>query len=374
MIIVQKVQNKKQLKDFIKVPNILYHSDPYYRVQLSIERLEHLSHKNPYFKHASHSFFVAYVDGKPIGRISVQIDKLAQKENEPCLAHFGFLDAANENVLEILLAETEKWAAEKGAQKISGPYSLSINDEAGLLIEGFDDAPSMMMNYAPKWLGPALEQKTYSKAKDLLAFTMRTDCDIPSAAQRIADKVITDSDIKIRILNKRNMEHDLTTILDIFNDAWANNWGFIPMTKEEISYVAKNMKPLIQPDLVQIVETDNKPAAMIVALPDLNEALDGLNGRLFPLNWVKLLWRLKVKRVNRVRVLLMGVRNEFQKGFLGSTLAITLMICLHKNMRMHGYKEAELSWILEDNTPMIRLIESAGGHVYKRYRIYEKDL
>ena len=374
MIIVQEVQNKKQLKDFIKVPNILYQSDPYYRAQLSIERLEHLSHKNPYFEHATHVFFVAYEDQKLVGRISVQIDKLSQKENEPCLAHFGFLDAANKNVLESLLADAEKWAIEKGAQKISGPYSLSINDEAGLLIEGFNNAPSMMMNYAPKWLGPALEQHAYSKAKDLLAFTMRTDCNIPLAAQRIADKVVTDSDIAIRTLNKKNMERDLTTILDIFNDAWADNWGFIPMTKEEISYVAKNMKPLIQPDLVQIVETNNKPAAMIVALPDLNEALDGLNGNLFPFNWIKLLWRLKIKRVNRARVLLMGVRNEFQKGFLGSTLAITLVICLHKNMRTHGYKEAELSWILEDNAPMIRLIESAGGHVYKRYRIYEKDI
>ena len=374
MIRIVKAHSKKQLKDFITVPNHLHKDEPQYRAQLDIERLDHLSNKNPYFKHATYALFIAYENDRLMGRISAQIDDLAQKENQPRLGHFGFLDAENENVLKSLLEHAENWLAENGVQIITGPYSLSINDEAGLLIGGFDSPPRMMMNYAPEWLGPALERHDYGKAKDLLAFTMPTDCGIPPAAQRIADKVLTDSTIKIRALDKAHMERDLTTILDIFNDAWANNWGFIPMTEGEISHVAKNMKPLIQPGLVQIVEHEGKSAAMIVALPDLNEALDGLNGKLLPFGWAKLLWRLKVKRVNRVRVLLMGVRQEFQNGFLGSTLAVTLMTHLHDAMRTHGYKEAEMSWILEDNAPMIRLIESAGGHVYKRYRIYEKAL
>ncbi len=374
MITVSAVSGKKSLRDFVRVPTILYSDDSLYRPQLMIERLEHLSPKNPYFKHATHQLFIAHQEGALVGRISAQIDELAQKEGTPHLGHIGFIDVTDEEVLRLLLDKAESWLRERGVKKITGPYSFSINDEAGLLVEGFDSPPRMMMNYAPNWLGKALEKSSYAPAKDLLAFRMETDIDTPPAAQRIVKKVLTHDEVSFRMLDKTKLSEDLGVILDIFNEAWAENWGFIPMTADEMTHTANSMKPLIKPELVQIAEVHGKPAAMIVALPDLNEALDGLNGKLFPLGWAKLLWRLKVKGVGSARILLMGVRPKYQSGFLGAALAVTVMTKLHDALRKGRYNEAELSWILEDNAPMIRLIENAGAKAYKRYRIYEKSL
>lgn len=374
MITVKPAENKKALRDFVTLPTRLYTDDPLYRPQLTIERLEHLGPKNPYFKHAACRFFIAYENGAAVGRISAQIDDLAQIKGQPKRGHFGFIDAANEETLNALLTKAEEWLTTEGAKKITGPYSLSINDEAGLLVEGYDTPPRMMMNYAPRWLGPALEKAGYKKAKDLIAFHMRTDAAIPAAARRIAEKAREHPGVHLRTLDKTHLKRDLGIILEIFNEAWAGNWGFVPMTADEITHTANNMKPLINSGLVHIAEIDGHPAAMIVALPDLNEALRGLGGRLLPLGWAKLLWRLKVKGVNGARILLMGVRPKHQNGFLGSALAVTLMNKLHKALRAEGYKDAELSWILEDNAPMIRLVENAGATPYKRYRIYEKTL
>lgn len=374
MIIVSAVSGRKSLRDFVRVPNIIYKADPLYRPQLEIERLEHLSPKNPYFKHATHQLFVAYKYGELVGRISAQVDELAQKEGTPHLGHFGFVDAADEDILRLLLDKAESWLREQGVEKITGPYSLSINDEAGLLVEGFDTAPRMMMNYAPEWLGDALEKAGYEPAKDLLAFRMETNIDTPPTAQRIVAKVLTHDDITFRMLDKENLSQDLNVILDIFNEAWAENWGFIPMTADEITHTVDGLKRLIKPELVHIAEVEGKAAAMIVALPDMNEALEGLNGKLFPFGWLKLLWRLKVKGVGSARILLMGVRPQYQSGFVGAALAVTVMTKLHDALRSGGFNEAELSWILEDNAPMIRLIKNAGAKVYKRYRVYEKNV
>lgn len=374
MIAISAVSDKKSLKNFVRVPNILYKSDPHHRPQLMVERLEHLSPKNPYFKHAKHQLFLAHKDGVLAGRISAQIDELAQKKDTPPVGHFGFVDAADKEVLRALLEKAESWLREQGVEKIIGPYSFSINDEAGLLVEGFDSPPRMMMNYAPEWLGAALEKAGYIPVKDLLAFRMHMNIDIPPTAQRIVSKVLTHDDVNFRMLDKENLSQDLAVILEIFNEAWTKNWGFIPMTADELTHTANSMKPIIKPELVQIGEVEGKPAAMIVALPDLNESLDGLNGKLLPFGWLKLLWRLKVKGVTGARILLMGVRPQYQSGFLGAALAVTVMTKLHDAMRKGGYKEAELSWILEDNAPMIRLVKSAGAKIYKRYRVYEKDL
>lgn len=372
-IIIKIVESRKDLYDFVTVPHNIYRDNPNYTPPLIMERMEHLSAKNPYFKHADHRFFVAYQGDKTVGRISAQIDQAAQKEDQDKIGHFGFTDAINEDVLKSLFNVAENWLRESGVKLIQGPYSLSINDEAGLLVEGFENPAYMMMNHAPHWMGDALEQFGYKKAKDLLAFHVRTDHDLRGAA-RMAEKALTHSDISIRSLDKKNIKGDLETILDIFNEAWANNWGFVPMNSDEISYTAKNMKPLIQPDLVKIINIDGLPAAMIVGLPDLNELLEGLNGRLFPFGWAKLLWRLKFGAKRRARVLLMGVRPQYQKRFMGSAIATTLIERLYKSMNKAGYEDVELSWVLDDNKPMLRLIENGGARISKRYRVYEKPV
>ena len=372
---IHTVATKQDLRDFVEVPNRLYADDPHYRAQLTMERLEHLDvKKNPYFKHATHQLFIAYQNDKPVGRISAQIDDLAQKDKTPRLGHFGFVDARDAVILQVLLDKAEDWLRQQKVKTITGPYSLSINDEAGLLVEGFDSVPYMMMNYAPHWVGEALEAHGYRQAKDLLAFHMHTNQDIPAIGRRIANKAAEHPEVSLRTLDKKHMKRDLDIVLKIFNEAWAENWGFVQMTADEIAYTARSMKPLIQPDLVWIAEIENEPTAMIVALPNLNEALDGLGGRLLPFGWLKLLWRLKVKKMKTARILLMGVRKDQHNGFLGGALAVTVMERLHTSLYANGYKDTELSWVLDDNAPMIRLIKGSGAKFSKRYRIYQKDL
>jgi len=373
MIEIKTVQTRRDLAEFIRLPSVLYADDPDFIAPLSFERRARLSAKKPYFEHAGARYFLACdAAGKPVGRISAQIDEHAQKPGQPKTGHFGFVDSANEDVLKHLLDAAENWLRGQGARRVQGAYSLSINDEAGLLIEGHDSPPRMMMNYAPPWLGPAIERTGYRKAKDLLAFHMRADQNLPAAAGKMAEKAAAHPGVRERPL--QDMETDLGVILDIFNEAWADNWGFVPFTAAEIKHTARSMKPLVIPDLVRIAEIDGRAAAMIVALPDLNEALKGLGGELLPLGWARLIWRLKVRGVQGARVLLMGVRKDYQSTYLGSGLAVLLIARLHEALNAQGFKEVELSWILEDNMPVIRMIEMTGGKAYKQYRIYEKDL
>ena len=361
--------------DFIRVPDLVHGDDPLYVPQLAMERRAHLGKKNPYFQHAAGQYFVAYDNEQPVGRISAQVDRLAQASAEETLGHIGFADARDEATLHALLAAAEDWLRRQGATRVAGPYSLSINDESGLLIDGFDSAPRMMMNYARPWQGAAFETAGYRKVKDLIAFRLDVTKPFPDAALRIADKALAIPGLRERPADGKNLPRDLHLIMSIFNDAWADNWGFVPMTEDEIAHTAKNMKPLIRPDFARIVEIDDRPVAMIVALPDLNEALRGLGGKLLPIGWAKLLWRLKKPGVMQGgRVLLMGVRADRRGGFQGSAIAALLVSRLQGAMAARGFKEVEMSWILEDNQPIIRLIESLGGIAYNRYRIYDKTL
>lgn len=374
-IIIKTVSSRKELKEFISVPNILYADDKHYRSPLVIERLKHLDpNKNPYFQHAEHCYFIAYRAGKAVGRISAQIDQHAQISGEPKLGHFGLLAAQDGDVLAMLFHHVETWHAQRGVTQITGPYSLSINDEAGLLVEGFDTPPYMMMNYALPWMNNKLESVGLTKAKDLIAFHMDIEKELPALAQRLEEKIKVQSEIVLRNLNKADIDNDLKIILDIFNQAWAQNWGFVKMNEQEIQYNAKNLKQLINPNLVHIAEINNTPAAMIVALPDLNDNIKNLGGRLLPFGWCKLLWNLNVKGTDRARILLMGIKPEYLNKFLSSHIALKLMEAIHKSLKQEHYKQAEFSWILEDNISMIKLIEMSGAQPYKRYRIYQKQL
>ena len=374
MIEIRAAKTGRGFRDFVIAADIVYSDDPLYVPQLAMERRAHLGAKNPYHRHAKSQYFVAYRDGKPAGRISAQIDELAQISEGGVLGHIGFADAADADILGQLLHAAEDWLREQGAARVSGPYSLSINDESGLLIEGFDTAPRMMMNYARPWQAAAFEAAGYRKIKDLIAFRLDVARPFPAPVLRVAEKAVALPGLTERPVDRRNLGRDLRIIMNIFNDAWAGNWGFVPMTEEEINYAAKNMKPLIRPEFARIVEIDGEPVAMIVALPDLNEALRGLGGRLLPFGWAKLLWRIKRPGLRGARVLLMGVREKDRGGFKSSAIGALLVSRLRDALAARGFQEVEMSWILEDNMPIIRLIESLGGVPYKRYRIYEKPL
>ena len=374
MIRIENVSTTKQQKDFVQLPHILYASDDNYIPQLDMERSTHFSRKhNPFFDHADAELFIAYDQaGKPVGRISAQID-LEETEHKTT-GHFGVLEADTPETMCLLLTEAEEWLKSKGITKITGPYSLSINDEVGLLIDGFTTPPRMLMNYAKPWYQNTLEDAGYTKARDLFAYNLEVGDTFPKAVDRMARAADNHETLVERKLNMKNISEDLHTVIDIFNDAWANNWGFTPMTSAEIAYMVKNLRPIIDPDLARIVEVDGKPVAMIVALPDVNEAMGDLKGKLLPFGWLKLLWRLKANKLKGARVVLMGVRQEYQSTPLGGAIAIAMMRNLHKIGRAKGIQGVELSWILENNAPMIRLIEMIGGTHYKTYRVYEKDL
>lgn len=366
---------RRELADFIRLPGTLYRQDRHYIEPLRMERRVNLSKRNAYFAHAEAQFFIAYhEDGEPIGRISAQIDTLAQREGEPRTGHFGLLDAKDTATATALLAAAENWLRKRGMQRVRGPFSLSINDESGLLIGGWGRAPAMMMNYAPDWVGSAVEASGYRKAKDLYAYWLSSGGHIPESAARMAAKALDIPGLHERTLNKRDYANEIARIIAIYNEAWRDNWGFVPMTDAEAKQMAKQMKPLLKPELARIVEINGEPAAMIVALPDANQLVAGLSGRLLPLGWAKLLWRLVMRPPSQGRVLLMGVRPQFREGITGAAIATLLVARLHGAAAKRGMKELELSWILEDNEPVKRVIELVGGVHDKTYRIYEKQL
>jgi hypothetical protein len=370
---VARLEGRRVLNDFIRLPWSLYSDDPMWIPPLLLERRMHLSPKNPYFDHAQFRAWVAYRNGKPVGRISAQIDRLHIDRHQDATGFFGMLEAEDDNrTFQTMLSTAENWLRIQGMQKVCGPFNLSINQELGLLVDGFDTPPSMMMGHARPYYADQMEKSGYQKEKDLLAYTISTDSTLSKAVKTIAAKV--KSRVFIRDLRKSEFAAELQIIRDIFNDAWSKNWSFVPFTNKEFDHLGNDLKMLADEELVKIAEVDGKPAAFMVLLPNINEVIRDLNGRLFPLGWAKLLWRLKVKYPKSARIPLMGVRCRYHDSLMGAALAFGVIGAAHQPAIKRGIKEVELSWILEDNLGMRGIIEFLGGRVYKTYRMYSKKL
>jgi hypothetical protein len=340
---------------------------------LLLERKELLSPHNPYFEHAQYQSWIAYRDGSAVGRISAQIDRLHLEQYQVKEGFFGMIEAEdNAETFANLFETAETWLHGHGMQRVLGPYNLSINQEPGLLVDGFDTPPCVMMGHARPYYGDRIEQNGYRKAKDLRAYIIDGNF-VPSAAMQTIVKRAKKR-VAIRSFRKSNFNKDLKIIEDIFNDAWSDNWGFIPFTEAEFKQLGKDFKLLLDFELVKIAEVDGAPAAFMVVLPNINEAIRDLNGRLLPFGWLKLLWRLKVKFPQTARIPLMGVRKQYQDSLLGAALAFMVVHAAQEPGLKRGIKKVEMSWILEDNKGMNDIIESIGGSVYKTYRIYSKDL
>jgi RimJ/RimL family protein N-acetyltransferase len=343
---------------------------------LVIERRDALRRdKNPYFRHGTAQYWLARRDGRLVGRISAQIDRLYLERHGADVGHFGFVDAEDDlDIFGELLTTAEQWLAQHGMRRMLGPLNLSSNEECGLLVDGFDAPPMMMMPYAPPYAARHLAALKLRKAKDLVAYDLVIpDPSPPAVLQRIT-KLQSTSRVRLRPLDMARYDSELMTVIDIFNDAWSENWGFVPFTEPEMRHAAKSMRPLIRHDLVWIGEIDGEAAAMIVCLPNLNEAIAGLNGKLLPFGWMTLLWRLKVAGQKTGRVLLMGLRKRHHKSALGTVIVYALLEHLRMSMLRAGLRRIELSWVLEDNLPMRRVIEDVGARVYKTYRIFEKEI
>ncbi len=373
-IVTEMVKTRHDLNTFISLPGSLYKDDPYWIEPLHIERREHLSSKNPASAHVSWQAWVAKRGNVPVGRILAQIDTLHRELHGNDSGHFGMLDAIDDpEVFRSLISTAETWLRERGARQITGPFSLNINQESAVLVEGFDTPPSAFMNHNHPYYDKHLTMLHYEPAMDLLAYWMRTDeLNFPAPLQRMMDR--ERGRIRIRQLDRSKFEAEMQTLREIFNDAWAKNWGFVPFTEKEFSEMGAQMKLLVPKDLIYIAEIDNQPCAFIVAMPNLQEAIAPLKGRLLPFGWLRLLWKLKVSGTRTARVLLMGVRQHYQFSRQGPVLALLLIEALKQPFVRRNIEALEMSWILETNTGMRTILERIGAIVYKRYRLYEKRI
>lgn len=374
MIHIEKVAEKRDLKAFIAFPSSLYRNDPNWIDPLFIEREEHLSKKNPSVEHIEWQAFLAKKEGKVVGRITAQIDSLHRELYGQDTGHFGMIDAIDDaEVFKALFAAAEAWLKSKGAAKITGPFSMNINQESGLLIEGFDTPPSALMTHGKPYYANYIEQQGYSQGIDLLAYWMkRTDLHFEPSLTKLMSQVR--KKVSIRRLNRKKFAEEMQVLREIFNSGWQNNWGFVPFTEHEFATMGDQLKYLVPDDMIYIAEVDSVPCAFIVGLPNINEAITGLEGRLFPFGWAKLLWRLKVSGVRTARVPLMGVRHDFQFSRMGPIMALLLIEALRDPFAKRNIDALEMSWILESNTGMRTILERIGAVPYKRYRLFEKTL
>ncbi|HCV65774.1 MAG TPA: N-acetyltransferase [Serratia sp.] len=374
MIRIETVLDKRDLKAFIDFPSSLYRNDPSWITPLYVEREEHLSKKNPGTEHIEWQAWVAKKEGKVVGRITAQIDSLHRERYGEDTGHFGMIDAIDDpEVFRALFTAAEDWLKSKGALKITGPFSLNINQESGLLVEGFDTPPSALMTHAKPYYATNLERQGYTQGIDLLAYWMkRTDLNFsPSLTKMMAQ---AGKKVTLRRLNCKRFNEEMQVLREIFNSGWQDNWGFVPFTEHEFATMGDQLKFLVPDDMIYIAEVDSVPCAFIVGLPNINEAIADLNGRLLPFGWAKLLWRLKVSGVRTARVPLMGVRQEYQFSRIGPIIALLLIEALRDPFAKRNIDALEMSWILESNSGMRTILERIGAVPYKRYRLYEKQL
>jgi len=364
------------LRRFIRVPFAVHRDDRLWIPPLIMERKEAFSAKtNEFVRRSEVRYWIARRDGREVGRISAQIDPLARKDGQAPVGHFGCLSAVDDaEVFASLLATAEDFLRSRGVERALGPFSLSINEETGLLIDGFDTPPMLMMGHDPPYAAGRLEALGYRKEKDVYAYLIDRDAAPLSRAVRALFERRLANSVRLRRLNFRDYANEIRTMVDIFNDAWSENWGFVPLTNAEADEMAKRMRMLLDDRFVWFAEIDGEAIGFIVMLPNLNEAIADLNGRLLPLGWAKLLWRLKMHRVKSARVALMGVRKRVSGTVIGSALPIALISSLEPGADTLGIRKVELSWILEDNRPMRHILERLGARAYKTYRVCGKAL
>lgn len=371
---IRQVSGKKALKEFIRVPWRIYGDDPNWVPPLLAERKEALSPKHPFFKHADWCAWIAYRGGRPVGRISAQIDQLHESQHGHKLGFFGMLEALDDDAVFKALFETaENWLRDQGMQQMLGPFNLGINQEIGILVEGFDSPPYIMMGHSPRYYDASIKRCNYRGAQDLLAYEVdAATVVIPRTMQALLKR--SKGRVNVRLIDRKNKNRDLETMRKIFNDAWEKNWNFVPFTEEEFRAVGKELMMLLPPDYIQIAEIDGEPSAFIALLPNINEVISDLNGRLLPFGWARLAWRLKVNPPKTARVALMGVKQKYQNTRFGPGLAYIVIKGIMDTAAERGIERAEMSWILEHNHATRNIIESIGGKITKRYRMYEKDL
>jgi hypothetical protein len=373
---VRQVAGKADLKSFVELAYRLNRSDPNWVPPLRSEVYGLLSPaKNPWFEHAEAALFLAERDGRAVGRISAQVDRLVLQHMGEGTGQWGMLEAEDEAAARLLLEHAEAWLAARGMTRALGPFSLSVWDEPGLLVQGHDHAPMVMMGHHNAAYQGWVEAAGHRGVKDLFTYELDVTKPFPPLVQRIVAAGERNPRIRLRNVDKSRFDAEAALILSILNDAWSDNWGFIPLTDSEIAYAAKKLKPIVFEDMIRVAELDGEPVAFMMVLPDVNMFLRDLGGSLFPLGWAKLLWRLSRKRFAQARVPLMGVVKRLQASRLASQLAFMLIEHIRaESGGRYGIERGEIGWILDDNEGMKSIADAIDSRVNRVYRIYEKPL
>ena len=380
-ITIRPISTKADRKAFIDFPFGLYRDDPNWVPPLKGEALGLITpEKNGWYSHAKAQLFLAEEGGRIVGRISAHIDTLAltmpaAQGFGPGTGFWGLMEAERPDVFQALIAAAEGWLRDEGMTRVLGPVSQSIWEEPGLLIEGFDHPPTIMMGHArPDYRG-WIEAAGYGPVKQLLTYDLDITQEFPRIVKRIIKSGEANPRIRVREVNKKKFEEEAAIILAILNDAWESNWGFVPLTPPEVKDVGVKLKPIVFNDLIRIAELDGRPVAFMITLPDLNEAIKPLNGSLLPFGWAKLLLWLRAPRVRTVRVPLMGVVKELQNSRMASQLAFMMIEYIRKaSVENYGATRGEIGWILDDNQGMRSIAETIESRVNKVYQVYGRDL
>lgn len=380
-LVISPVSGKADMKAFIDLPWRLYANDPNWVPPLKAEVKELLTPgKNPFFGHAEAQYFLARRGGAVVGRISAHMDRLALSQPAeqgmgPGTGNFGMFEAEDDAVATALIAAAEDWLRAKGMTRALGPISLSIWEEPGLLIEGHDHPPTVMMGHNSPAYQAMIEGAGYTPVKQLKTYELDITQEFPPLIQRIVQSGEKNPRIRVRKVDKKQFDKEAAIILGILNDAWGNNWGFVPITDEEVAHTGKKLKPIVFEDLIMIAELDGEPVAFMMTLPDLNEAVKPLNGSLFPFGFIKLLSWLRRPKCRTMRVPLMGVVQRLQASRMASQLAFMMIEYIRRNAVAHyGSTRGEIGWVLDDNQGMNAIADAIESRVNKVYQIYEKSL
>jgi hypothetical protein len=375
------VSDKRTRREFVDVSYRINASDPNWVHPLRSEALELVTPgKNPFFEHATVAQFIARENGRAVGRISAHIDRLALEQPPeqgmgPGTGNWGLLEAENEEIAHALIAHAESWLRAQGMTRVLAPLSMSIWEEPGQLTFGHDHPPTVMMGHQPQRYADWIASAGYEPAKKLVTYELDILRPFPPLIQRIVTAGEKNPRIRIRKVDKSRFDEEARLILEILNDAWSDNWGFVPFTEGEIAYAGKKFKPIVFEDLIMVAEYDGEPVAFMMTLPDLNEALAPLKGSLLPFGWAKLLLWLRKPRVRTMRVPLMGVRKRLQSSRMASQLAFMMIETIRlQAIARYGATRGEIGWILEDNQGMVAIAEAIESRVNREYMLYQKAL
>ena len=371
---IRQVKLGGDLKDFMGVVGPIYRDDPAYVRPLDMDLSARLGKKNPFFEHAECVYFVAYRNGVSVGRISAQIDKAHLEAHHDDAGFFGFFDTIDDaEVAEALLQTAATWLSDRGMRRMRGPLSLSIYDEPGCLIEGFDKPPMYMMGHHRPYQSKLIEAGGFERCRTLYAWEYH----VGPLKKRVAaahDELSALPELTSRQVNMSNIDADTGVVMDVFNDAWSENWGHVAATPQELRKLSKDFKLILRPEITQLAFIDGEPAAVAVALPNLNEVIRDFDGKLFPFGLPKLLYRLKIDNPKTARLVILGIRKKYRNVRKYAGLSLFLYAKLNEGGKKLGIQWGELSWTDEANAPVNTAIKMMGGKVYKRYAIYEREL